>query len=244
MKLDILAIATHPDDVELGCAGTLLAQMALGKKVGILDLTRGELGTRGTPEGRLREAENAAKILGIEIRDNAGLADGFFKNDEAHQLAIIPYIRKYQPDIVLANAIRDRHPDHGRGAELIYESCFYSGLRMIETKDESGNIQEVWRPKNVFHFIQDRYIEPDFVVDITPFYDTKIEAMLAFETQFFVPKENRIDDSEPQSYISSPEFLDFIRARAEEMGHAIGVKYGEGFTSQRQLGVKDLSVFC
>ncbi|WP_373514327.1 bacillithiol biosynthesis deacetylase BshB1 [Persicitalea sp.] len=244
MKLDILAIAAHPDDVELGCAGTLLAQMALGKKVGILDLTQGELGTRGTPEGRLREADNAARILGIEVRDNAGLADGFFKNDEAHQRAIIPYIRKYQPDIVLANAIDDRHPDHGRGGQLILESCFYSGLRMVETQDEVGNTQEAWRPKNVFHMIQDRYIKPDFVVDITPFFEKKIAAMLAFESQFFVPTENRMDDSEPQSYISSPEFLDFIRARAEEMGHAIGVKYGEGFTSKRQLGVGDLSVFC
>ncbi len=243
MKLDILAIAAHPDDVELGCGGTLLAQIALGKKVGILDLTRGELGTRGTPEGRIREARNAADILGIEVRDNAGLADGFFKNDEAHQRAIIPFIRKYQPDIVLANAIDDRHPDHGRGGQLIYESCFYSGLRMIETYDEAGNQQEAWRPKNVFHMIQDRYIKPDFVVDITPYWDKKISAMLAFESQFFVPKENRTEDSEPQSYISSPEFMDFIRARAEEIGHAIGVKYGEGFTSRRQLGVQDLSVF-
>ena len=243
MKLDILAIAAHPDDVELGCGGTLLAQIALGKKVGILDLTRGELGTRGTPEGRIREARNAADILGIEVRDNAGLADGFFKNDEAHQRAIIPFIRKYQPDIVLANAIDDRHPDHGRGGQLIYESCFYSGLRMIETYDEAGNQQEAWRPKNVFHMIQDRYIKPDFVVDITPYWDKKISAMLAFESQIFVPKENRTEDSEPQSYISSPEFMDFIRARAEEIGHAIGVKYGEGFTSRRQLGVQDLSVF-
>ena len=244
MKLDILAIAAHPDDVELGCSGTLMAQMALGKKVGILDLTRGELGTRGTPEGRIREAENAARIQGIEVRDNVGLADGFFKNDEAHQRAIIPFIRKYQPDIVLANAIHDRHPDHGRGGQLIYESCFYSGLRMIETLDEAGKTQEAWRPKNVFHMIQDRYIKPDFVVDITPHWEKKVAAMLAFETQFFVPEENRTDDSQPQSYISSPEFMDFIRARAEEMGHAIGVKYGEGFTSQRQLGVSDLSVFC
>ncbi len=244
MKLDILAIAAHPDDVELGCSGTLMAQMALGKTVGILDLTRGELGTRGTPEGRIREANNAAKILGIKIRDNAGLADGFFKNDEAHQRAIIPYLRKYQPDIVIANAMDDRHPDHGRGGQLIAESCFYSGLRMIESQDDAGNTQEAWRPNNVFHMIQDRYIKPDFVVDVTPYWDKKVAAMMAFESQFFVPKENRTDDSEPQSYISSPEFVEFIRARAEEMGHAIGVKYGEGFTSKRQLGVGDLSVFC
>lgn len=243
MKLDILAIAVHPDDVELGCAGTLLAQMALGKKVGILDLTRGELGTRGTPEGRLAEAAEAARLLGIAVRDNAGLADGFFRNDEAHQRAIIPYIRRYQPDIVLANAFSDRHPDHGRASELIAESCFYSGLRMIETLDKAGKPQEAWRPKNVFHFIQDRYIQPDFVVDITPHWDKKVEAMLAFKSQFFVP-DTQSDDTEPQSYISSPDFLDFIRARAEEMGHAIGVKYGEGFTTKRQLGVVDLSVFC
>ncbi|MPR36369.1 bacillithiol biosynthesis deacetylase BshB1 [Salmonirosea aquatica] len=241
MKLDILAIAAHPDDVELGCAGTLLAHMALGKKVGILDLTRGELGTRGTPEGRVLEASEAAHILGIEVRANAGLADGFFRNDEAHQRAIIPYIRQYQPDIVLANAHSDRHPDHGRASELISQSCFYSGLRMIETVDAEGTPQAAWRPRNVFHFIQDRYIQPDFVVDITPHWDKKVEAMLAFKSQFFIPNAN---SSEPQSYISSPEFLDFIRARAEEMGHAIGVKYGEGFTSKRQLGVRDLSVFC
>ncbi len=243
MKLDILAIASHPDDVELGCAGTLLAQMALGKKVGILDLTRGELGTRGTPEGRVSEAADAARILGVAVRDNAGLADGFFQNDEIHKRSIIAYIRHYQPDIVLANAFSDRHPDHGRASELIAESCFYAGLRMIETLDEAGKPQESWRPKNVFHFIQDRYIKPDFVVDVTPHWDKKVEAILAFKSQFFVP-EAQGDDSEPQSYISSPEFLDFIRARAEEMGHAIGVKYGEGFTSKRQLGVSDLSVFC
>jgi len=243
MKLDILAIAAHPDDVELGCAGTLLAQMALGKKVGILDLTRGELGTRGTPEGRIAEAAEAAGILGITVRDNAGFADGFFQNDENHQRAIISYIRKYQPEIVLANAFSDRHPDHGRASELIHESCFYSGLRMIETRDESGNLQAAWRPKNVFHFIQDRYIQPDFVVDITSHWEKKVEAMLAFKSQFYIPDVTG-NSSEPQSYISSPEFLDFIWARAVEMGHAIGVKYGEGFTSKRQLGVRDLSVFC
>lgn len=243
MKLDILAIAAHPDDVELGCAGTLLAQMALGKKVGILDLTRGELGTRGTPEGRLAEADAAALVLGVAVRENAQLPDGFFRNDEAHQRQIIPYIRRYQPDIVLANAFSDRHPDHGRASELIAESCFYSGLRMIETRDEADNPQEAWRPRNVFHFIQDRYLQPDFVVDITPHWEKKVEAMLAFKSQFFVPDISP-EDSEPQSYISSPEFLDFIRARAEEMGHAIGVKYGEGFTTKRQLGVRDLSMFC
>lgn len=241
MKLDILAITAHPDDVELCCAGTLLAQMALGKKVGIIDLTRGELGTRGTPEGRIQEGLDAARILGVEVRENAGLADGFFKNDEEHQKAIIPFIRKYQPEIVITNAINDRHPDHGRGAALVAEACFYSGLRMVKTFDEHGNEQEAWRPKNVFHSIQDRYINPDFIVDITAFHDQKIEAVKAFKSQFHVPEYK--GEGEPQSYISSPEFLEFIIARAQEMGHAIGVKYGEGFTTARKLGVRDLSVF-
>ncbi|MGV3600037.1 MAG: bacillithiol biosynthesis deacetylase BshB1 [Dyadobacter fermentans] len=241
MKLDILAITAHPDDVELCCAGTLLAQIALGKKVGIIDLTRGELGTRGTPEGRIQEGLDAARILGVEVRENAGLADGFFKNDEEHQKAIIPFIRKYQPEIVITNAINDRHPDHGRGAALVAEACFYSGLRMVKTFDEQGNEQEAWRPKNVFHSIQDRYINPDFIVDITAFHDQKIEAVKAFKSQFHVPDYK--GEGEPQSYISSPEFLEFIIARAQEMGHAIGVKYGEGFTTARKLGVRDLSVF-
>lgn len=241
MKLDILAITAHPDDVELCCAGTLLAQMALGKKVGIVDLTRGELGTRGTPEGRIQEGLDAARILGVAVRENVGLADGFFKNDEAHQKAIIPFIRKYQPEIVITNAVNDRHPDHGRGGALVAEACFYSGLRMIETFDEMGNAQEAWRPKQVFHSIQDRYINPDFIVDITDFHDQKIEAVKAFKSQFHVPGYQ--GEGEPQSYISSPEFLEFIIARAQEMGHAIGVKYGEGFTTARKLGVRDLAVF-
>jgi N-acetylglucosamine malate deacetylase 1 len=242
MKLDILAITAHPDDVELSCAGTLLAQIALGKKVGLLDLTRGELGTRGTPEGRLQEAANASAILGLSVRDNAGLADGYFTNDEQHQRVIMSFIRKYQPDIVITNAIDDRHPDHGRAARLVADSCFYSGLRMIQTQDEQGGEQPAWRPRQVFHAIQDRFIKPDFVVDITPYMDKKIEAMLAFRSQFFVPDYQGSSD-EPQSYISTPEFFEFIRARAQEMGHAIGVKYGEGFTTPRMLGVQDLSVF-
>jgi bacillithiol biosynthesis deacetylase BshB1 len=242
MKLDILAITAHPDDVELCCAGTLLAQMALGKKVGILDLSRGELGTRGTPEGRLQEGLDSAKILNIGVRENVGIADGFFRNDEHHQKLIIPFIRKYQPDIVITNAITDRHPDHGRGAQLVADSCFYSGLRMIETFDADGRPQEAWRPKNVFHAIQDRYITPDFIVDISAFHEQKIQAIKAFKSQFFNP-EYDANSGEPQSYISSPEFLNFIIARAQEMGHAIGVQYGEGFTSYKKLGIKDLSVF-
>ncbi|MCF0041957.1 bacillithiol biosynthesis deacetylase BshB1 [Dyadobacter fanqingshengii] len=240
MKLDILAITAHPDDVELCCAGTLLSQIALGKKVGIVDLTRGELGTRGTPEGRIQEAKNAAAIMNISVRDNAGLADGFFANNEAHQKAIIPYIRKYQPDIVITNAVDDRHPDHGRAGQLVSDSCFYSGLRMVKTFDEQGNEQEAWRPKHVFHTVQDRYITPDFIVDITNVHDKKVEAIRAFESQFFVPSYN---SDEPQSYISSPDFLEFVIARAREMGHAIGVTFGEGFTTSKKLGVRDLSAF-
>lgn len=240
MKLDILAITAHPDDVELCCAGTLLSQIALGKKVGIVDLTRGELGTRGTPEGRIQEAKNAAAIMNISVRDNVGLADGFFANNEAHKKAIIPYIRKYQPDIVITNAVDDRHPDHGRAGQLVSDSCFYSGLRMVKTFDEQGNEQEAWRPKHVFHTVQDRYITPDFIVDITAVHDKKVEAIRAFESQFFVPSYN---SDEPQSYISSPDFLEFVIARAREMGHAIGVTFGEGFTTSKKLGVKDLSAF-
>jgi bacillithiol biosynthesis deacetylase BshB1 len=242
MKLDILAITAHPDDVELGCAGTLLSQIALGKKVGIVDLTRGELGTRGTPEGRIREAADAAKVLGISVRENAGIADGFFENDEAHQKTIIPFIRKYRPDIVITNASDDRHPDHARGGKLVSDSCFYSGLRMIETFDCEGNKQEAWRPRLVFHIIQDRYIKPDFVVNITDFHDQKIQAIRAFKSQFFNPDYDE-SSNEPQSYISSPDFLNFVIARAQEMGHAIGVKYGEGFTTTRMLGVQDISSF-
>ncbi|MCE7059755.1 bacillithiol biosynthesis deacetylase BshB1 [Dyadobacter sp. CY343] len=241
MKLDILAITAHPDDVELCCAGTLLSQIALGKTVGIIDLTRGELGTRGTPEGRIQEGKNAAAILGVSVRENVGLADGFFRNDEEHQKAIIPFIRKYQPDIVITNSIDDRHPDHGRGGKLVSDSCFYSGLRMVKTYDALGNEQEAWRPRQVFHAVQDRYIKPDFVVDITAFHDQKIEAVRAFKSQFHIPEYR--GEGEPQSYISTPEFLEFITARAREMGHAVGVTFGEGFTNARMLGVKDLSVF-
>ncbi|GAB3164220.1 bacillithiol biosynthesis deacetylase BshB1 [Telluribacter humicola] len=242
MKLDVLAITAHPDDVELSCAGTLLSQIQRGKKVGILDLTRGELGTRGTPEGRTQEALDAAEIMGVTVRDNVGIADGFFNNDEKHQRAIIPYIRKYQPDIVITNAIEDRHPDHGRAAQLVADSCFYSGLRMIETIDEQGNLQAAWRPRQVFHVIQDRFIKPDFVIDITPYMDVKLKAMLAFKSQFHVPEyKEKVD--EPQSYISTPEFFDFIKARAQEFGHSIGVQYGEGFTTRRMLGVEDISIF-
>ncbi len=234
MKLDILAIAAHPDDVELSCSGTLLVHSSQGKKVGILDLTQGELGTRGTPSIREKEAHHAASLLDVAFRYNLKLRDGFFKNDEQHQLEVIKLIRKYQPEIVLANAITDRHPDHGRAAQLISDSCFLAGLIKIETTDE-GVMQKPWRPKKVYHYIQDRWIKPQLVVDITPFWNKKIESIRAFQSQFYNPQTQ-----EPQTYISTPEFLEFIEARAKEMGHLIGVKYGEGFTTQSYIGVGNL----
>ena len=228
MKLDILVMAAHPDDAELSCAGTILKHIAAGKKVGIVDFTRGELGTRGTPEIRLQESADATKILGLHARENLGIRDGFFRNDEETQLKLIKVIRKYQPDIVLANALEDRHPDHGKGAQLAIDACFLSGLRQIKT----GNLP-AWRPAQVYHYIQDRYLEPDFVVDISTQWDQKEAAIRAFKSQFFDPSS-----SEPASYISSPDFLHFIQARAMEMGHKIGVKYGEGFQSQKTLEKK------
>jgi bacillithiol biosynthesis deacetylase BshB1 len=225
MKLDILVMAAHPDDAELSCAGTILKHIAEGKKVGIVDFTRGELGTRGTPEIRLQESADATKILGLHARENLGIRDGFFINDEETQLKLIEIIRKYQPEVVLANALEDRHPDHGKGAQLAIDACFLSGLRQIKTGDLSA-----WRPKQVYHYIQDRYLEPDFVIDITAHWDQKEAAIRAFKSQFFDPSS-----AEPASYISSPDFLNFIQARGMEMGHKIGVKYGEGFQSQKTL---------
>jgi len=225
MKLDILVMAAHPDDAELSCAGTILKHISAGKKVGIVDFTRGELGTRGTPEIRLQESADATKILGLHARENLGIRDGFFRNDEETQLKLIEVIRKYQPYIVLANALEDRHPDHGKGAQLAIDACFLSGLRQIKTGDLPA-----WRPTQVYHYIQDRYLEPDFVVDISTQWDQKEAAIRAFKSQFFDP-----NSSEPASYISSPDFLNFIQARAMEMGHKIGVKYGEGFQSQKTL---------
>jgi bacillithiol biosynthesis deacetylase BshB1 len=230
MKLDILVMAAHPDDAELSCAGTILKHIAAGKKVGIVDFTRGELGTRGTPEIRLQESAEATKILGLQARENLGIRDGFFRNDEETQLKLIEVIRKYQPEIVLANALEDRHPDHGKGAQLAIDACFLSGLRQIKTGDLPA-----WRPAQVYHYIQDRYLEPDFVIDISTHWDQKEAAIRAFKSQFFDPSS-----AEPASYISSPDFLNFIQARAMEMGHKIGVKYGEGFQSQKTLEVKIL----
>lgn len=234
MKLDILVIAAHPDDAELACSGTIAAQIAKGYKVGILDLTKGEMGTRGTPELRLQESEAASKIMGISVRENLGFKDIFFKDDDSHRLEIVKIIRKYKPEIVLANAITDRHPDHGKGSAVASNACFMSGLRKIETELE-GSVQDPWRPKHVYHYIQNNFIKPDFVVDITDFWETKIESIKAFRSQFYDP-----NNKEPQSFISSEEFLDFIEARSREFGHSIMAKYGEGFTVERTLGITDL----
>lgn len=234
MKLDILAFGVHPDDVELGCSGTLLAAMAEGKKVGIVDLTRGELGTRGTPETRKAEAAKAAEILGIGIRENLGLADGFFQQDEASLRKVISVIRKYQPQIILANAIEDRHPDHGRSAKLVADAAFLAGLRKIVTTD-GGADQEPWKPSYVLHYIQDRFIEPSFVIDITAHMDKKLESVLAYSTQFYNPSLD-----EPQTYISSPQFLETVKSRALMLGKRIGVGFAEGFCSEKTIGLNSL----
>ena len=239
MKLDLLVLAAHPDDAELCCAGTILSFTSKGKKAGIVDLTRGELGTRGTVEDRTMEAAEAARILGLSVRENLGLADGFFEEDQRSILKIVSAIRKYQPDIVLTNALYDRHPDHGRGGDLVSRACFLAGLSKIETHCDQNTIQNVWRPSHVYRFIQDRYIKPDFVVDISSFWLRKTEAIRCFKTQFYSP-----DIDGPQTYISTPEFFTFIEARALELGHSIGARYGEGFNTDkgRYIGVKDLSL--
>jgi N-acetylglucosamine malate deacetylase 1 len=235
MKLDILAFASHPDDVELGCAGTLLAHIDFGLKVGVADITQGELGTRGTPEIRAQESAAASKLLGLHARVNLNLADGFFQNDKAHQIELIKVVRQFRPEIVLLNAIHDRHPDHGRGSALASDACFLAGLRQVATTDAQGNAQKAWRPKAVYHYIQDRFIKPDLVVDITAYWDKKVETIKAFKSQFFDP-----ESTAPATYISGPDFLSFIEARAREMGHSVGVTYGEGFTKERNLGVRNL----
>jgi N-acetylglucosamine malate deacetylase 1 len=240
MKLDILAIAVHPDDVELGCSGLLMMEKLHGKKIGAIDLTRGELGTRGTPELRAEEAANAATIMGLDVRENLNMADGFFNNDEKHQRLLIRAIRKYQPEIVLANALADRHPDHGRAGKLISDACFLSGLRKIETVDYDGTAQLHWRPKYVFHYIQDRYEEPSFVYDITPVFEKKVEAIKAYSSQFHSTEYNK---DEPQTYISSPEFLNSIIGRQQMFGKMIGVPYAEGFITEKMIGVKSLDAF-
>ena len=236
MKLDILVFGAHPDDVELSCSGALLVEKMKRKKVGIVDLTRGELGTRGTAEIRKQEAADAAGVMQIDIRENLEMADGFFKNDEEHQRKIIKALRKYQPEIVLCNAPADRHPDHGRAADLIYSASFLSGLTKVETK-ENSSLQKAWRPKYVFNYIQDRYFNPDFVVDITDVFDKKIEAIKAYKSQFYNP-----GSKEPETYISSPEFLESIIYRSKMFGKLIGVKYAEGFLSKKMIGIKSFDV--
>jgi bacillithiol biosynthesis deacetylase BshB1 len=239
MKLDILAFGVHPDDVELGCSGTLLAAMNEGKQVGIIDLTRGELGTRGSAEIREKEAAAAAAVLGITVRENLGLADGFFMNDEASQRKVITMIRKYRPSIILANALDDRHPDHGRSGKLVADAAFLAGLRKISTQLD-GKEQEAWKPAYIFHYIQDRFIEPDFVVDITAYMDRKIDSVLAYATQFYNPSP---DKDEPQTYISTPQFLETVKARALMLGKRVGTGFGEGFCTQKTLGIRGFDAF-
>jgi len=234
MKLDILAIGAHPDDVELGCGATIAKAVAEGKKVGILDLTRGELGTRGSAPIRAKEAEAAAKILGVTIRENVAFADGFFVNDKKHQLEVIKIIRKYQPDVVLCNAITDRHIDHPKGSALASDACFLSGLVKIETHLD-GKKQQAWRPKKVYHYIQWQNLEPDFVVDVGENIHTKLKAVKAYSSQFYNP-----NSKEPVSPISSKNFLDSISYRAQDLGRIIGTDYAEGFTAERFIAVKSL----
>jgi len=237
MKLDVLALGAHPDDVEMSCSGTLLAAAAAGKKIGVVDFTRGELGTRGTPATRAAEAAAASEMLGLSARENLGLPDGFFRNDREHQLPLIAALRRYRPDVVLANAIHDRHPDHGRGAELARDACFLAGLRMIETLGDDGQPQAPWRPRTVYHYIQDRAIVPAFVVDISAHWAGKWASIQAYGTQFFNPAS-----TEPATYLSNQEFGKFMEARAHEFGHMIGVEFGEGFTVARPVGVTDVTM--
>ncbi len=234
MKLDILAFGAHPDDIELGCGATLAKEVSRGKKVGIIDLTRGELGTRGTAETRDDEAFNAAKILGVSMRNNLQFSDGFFVNDKNHQLEIIKMIRLYQPEIVLCNAIDDRHIDHGKGSKLVSDSCFLSGLVKIETQ-HNNEFQQPWRPKAVYHYIQWKDLEPDIVVDVSEFMDKKTEAVLAYRTQFYDP-----NSEEPETPISSKNFTDSIEYRARNLGRIIGTEYAEGFTVERYPAVDSL----
>ena len=235
MKLDILAFGAHPDDVELGCGGTLAKEISFGKKVGVVDLTRGELGTRGSAEIRDHESAAAAQILGLVVRENLNMCDGFFVNDEEHQLAVVRMIRKYRPEIVLCNAIDDRHIDHGKGSKLVSDACFLSGLRKIETQYD-GKMQEAYRPKAVYHYIQWKNIEPDFVVDISDFNKKRVEAILAYSSQFYDPNSD-----EPETPIATKNFLESLNYRAQDLGRLIGVDYAEGFTAERYLAVNSLN---
>lgn len=234
MKLDILAFAAHPDDIELACSGTLMKHIQQGKKVGIIDLTQGELGSRGSAELRHQEAQDASKIMGVTFRNNLKMEDGFFQHSKENLVKIIEQIRRFQPEIVLANAIEDRHPDHGRASKLVSEACFLAGLRKVETEFD-GEKQAIYRPKIVYHYIQDRYIKPDFVIDMTEFYERKMEAIMAYKSQFYNPKS-----TEPQTPISGKDFLDSLNGRMAEFGRSIGVFYAEGFTVERTIGVDSL----
>lgn len=238
-KLDILAIVAHPDDAELGCSGTLIKEIAAGKKVGIVDLTQGELGSRGSAELRKKEADKASKIMGLSARENLEMLDGFFNENLQNLMRVVTAIRKYKPDIIITNAISDRHPDHGRGSELVQRSAFLSGLVKIDT-DDKGKWQEPWRPKAVYHMIQDRYIKPSFVVDITDHFEKKIEAIKAFSSQFFTGDSNAQSTDKTQTPISTPDFMHFLESRAREFGREINVKYAEGFTVERVAGVNSL----
>jgi N-acetylglucosamine malate deacetylase 1 len=237
IKLNILAFAAHPDDTELACSGILHSHIQMGYNAGVIDLTQGELGSRGTIETRYAEATKASKLLGLSVRENLQLPDGFFENNKENQLKIIHAIRKYQPEIILMNAPKDRHPDHGKGAQLVKDAAFLSGLIKIETISDTGEAQHPWRPKKAFHYIQDMYLEPDVIIDISESWEAKIKAIKCFETQFFTTT----NANEPETYISKNGFLDSIEARAKEFGKRIGVKYGEGLiVSGQNLGLKDL----
>lgn len=230
-QLHILAFAAHPDDIELAACGTLISHIQQGHACGIIDLTRGELGTRGSAEARDAEAAQSSKIIGLAVRDNLDLGDGFFEINEASLMAVVTQIRKYKPSIVLANAVNDRHPDHGRASELVSRACFLAGLPKISTPPYQAH-----RPKAVYHYIQDRFMKPDIIVDISDVFDQKMAAIRAFKTQFYDP-----NSAEPQTPISSKEFMDFLAARSLEFGRTIGTQYGEGFTTERTLGTKSLT---
>jgi bacillithiol biosynthesis deacetylase BshB1 len=237
MKLDILAIGVHPDDVELGCSGTLINERRNGKSTGVVDLTCGELGTRGTAETRALEAARAAEVMELSVRENLGMRDGFFRNDEAHQLLLISAIRKYRPEIVIGNILDDRHPDHGRAGRLIADACFLAGLAKIETVDSEGRPQSRWRPKHLLHYLQDWYHEPDLLVDISDSFEQRMESIKAYSTQFHTDPSG---SEGTQTYISTPDFLDSVVARARMLGKRIGVKYAEGFVTEKKIGIRSL----
>ncbi len=237
MKLFVLAIGVHPDDVELSCSGTLINEIRKGNAAGVLDLTAGELGTRGTAETRALEAAKAAEIMGLSARENLGMRDGFFKNDEEHQLMVIKAIRKYQPELVLANILDDRHPDHGRAGKLVADACFLAGLTKIETTGDDGQPQKRWRPKHLLHYIQDRFYEPDLIVDISDVFEQRMEAVKAYGTQFHASPES---NKGVQTYISTPDFYEALVSRARLMGKRIGVKFAEGYVSQKNIGIRSL----